>query len=158
VKIHRYVVTLKWTGNLGSGTSNYRSYSRNYEISSPGKPSINGSSDPAFRGDKNSWNPEELLVGSLAACHKLWFLHLCATSGIVVIDYVDCAEGFMEESSDGSGRFQKVILKPEVTLAPGSDSSKAMKLHDEAHEKCFIANSVNFPVTHEAQIKIANHP
>jgi organic hydroperoxide reductase OsmC/OhrA len=158
-RIHRYTVNVKWTGNLGAGTSDYRSYDRRHEISSElQKPIIIGSSDPAFRGDPHCWNPEELLVASLSACHKLWFLHLCAASGIVVVDYADHAEGFMEETADGSGHFQKVTLRPEVTLAPGSDVSKALKLHDTSHEKCFIANSVNFQVNHEPQIRIAqNH-
>jgi len=91
----------------------------------------------------------------LSACHKLWYLHLCAIAGIVVVAYVDHAEGFMEETPDGSGRFQRVILRPEVTVAPGTDIAKAGELHTEAHAKCFIANSVNFPVEHEPQIKTA---
>jgi organic hydroperoxide reductase OsmC/OhrA len=155
-KIHRYDVTVKWTGNTGIGTSNYRRYARNHEISvADQKPIIRGSSDPAFRGDSSRWNPEELLGGSLSACHKLWFLHLCSVSGIVVTEYVDHAEGFMEESADGSGRFQKVILRPKVMLATGSNVAKALELHNESHAKCFIANSVNFPVEHEPRILVA---
>jgi organic hydroperoxide reductase OsmC/OhrA len=148
---------VKWTGNTGLGTSDYRSYYRSYEISSPSelqKPIILGSSDPVFRGDSIRWNPEELLVASLSACHKLWYLHLCSVSGIVVLEYVDQAEGVMEEGPDGSGRFQKVILRPEIILASGSDISRAKELHHAAHEKCFIANSVNFTVEHEPQIRI----
>lgn len=153
-KIHRYVVTVKWTGNTGSGTSDYRSYERRHEISvGTQKLNILGSSDPAFRGDVARWNPEELLVASLSACHKLWYLHLCAAAGIIVVDYVDHAEGFMEEADDGSGRFQRVILRPQVTVASGCDIARAKELHDLAHEKCFIANSVNFPVLHEPETK-----
>ncbi|MFP2907260.1 OsmC family protein [Pyxidicoccus sp. 3LFB2] len=146
---HRYTVALKWTGNTGSGTSSYRGYERAHELSVEGKPVIPGSSDPAFRGDPKRWNPEELLVASLSACHKLWYLHLCATAGVVVTDYVDAAEGLMAEDAEGSGRFTRVVLRPRVTIAAGSDREKAHALHHEAHAKCFIANSVNFPVTHE---------
>jgi organic hydroperoxide reductase OsmC/OhrA len=153
-KTHRYLVTVTWTGNRGSGTSNYRSYDRNHEISADAKPTILGSSDRAFRGDPTRWNPEELLVAALSSCHKLAYLHLCAVSGIVVQEYVDHAEGFMEESEDGSGHFLKVILRPEVKLAPGSDAVKARELHHAAHSKCFIANSVNFPVENEPQIVV----
>lgn len=154
-KVHEYVVTLRWTGNTGSGTSNYRSYERSYEISDDlRKPQIPGSSDPAFRGDPKRWNPEELLVAALSACHKLSYLHLCAMAGVVVVEYVDHAQGFMEESDDGSGHFQRVILKPEVKIAPGSDLVKARELHETAHAKCFIANSVNFQVDHEPRIEI----
>jgi organic hydroperoxide reductase OsmC/OhrA len=155
-KTHDYGVVVKWTGNTGTGTSGYKNYERRYDIIGDGqKPVIPGSSDPAFRGDPSRWNPEELLVASLSACHKLWYLHLCAIAGIVVVAYVDHAEGFMEETPDGSGRFQRVILRPEVTVAPGTDIAKAGELHTEAHAKCFIANSVNFPVEHEPQIKTA---
>ncbi|HYY92657.1 MAG TPA: OsmC family protein [Candidatus Dormibacteraeota bacterium] len=155
-RVHRYAVTVRWTGNMGSGTSNYRSYGRQYEISGEGsKPVILGSSERIFRGDPARWNPEELLVASIAACHKLWYLHLCATSGITVIDYLDNAEAFMEENQDGSGHFQKVILRPEVKLAHGADVSLAEKLHEDAHAKCFIASSVNFPVEHEPRIIVS---
>jgi len=149
-KLHRYAVTVTWTGNKGTGTSGYKAYERAHEISAGAqKPVIPGSSDPSFRGDAARWNPEELLVASLSACHKLWYLHLCAEAKIVVTSYIDHAEGFMEESPDGAGQFQRVVLRPEVTLAPGSDIGKAEELHEAAHSKCFIARSVNFPVEHE---------
>ena len=155
-KTHRYRVSVRWTGNTGSGTSGYRNYERAYEISADGaKPSIPGSSDPAFRGDARRWNPEELLVASLSACHKLWYLHLCADAGIIVETYADLAEGTMEETADGSGRFQRVVLRPKVTVAHGSDLAKARELHHTAHAKCFIANSVNFPVENEPEISMA---
>jgi organic hydroperoxide reductase OsmC/OhrA len=152
-KTHRYAVAVEWTGNTGTGTSGYRSYERRYEISAgTQKPAIPGSSDPVFRGDPARWNPEELLVAALSACHKLSYLHLCADAGVVVIAYVDHAEGVMEEARDGSGRFQRVILRPRVTVASGSDTVKARELHHEAHSKCFIANSVNFPVELEPEM------
>lgn len=154
-KTHHYAVIVKWTGNTGTGTSGYRNYERQHEILGEAlKPLIPGSSDPAFRGDPARWNPEELLVAALSACHKLWYLHLCAEAGIVVVAYVDHAEGFMEETTDGSGCFKRVILRPEVTLAPGSDTAKTRELHHKAHAKCFIANSVNFPVECEPQVRV----
>ena len=155
-KTHYYSVTVEWTGNTGTGTSGYRNYERRHEISAGTlKPTIPGSSDPAFRGDPARWNPEELLVASVSACHKLWYLHLCADAGIVVVAYIDHAEGVMDEAADGSGCFRRMILRPQVTVAAGSDIAKALELHDAAHAKCFIANSVNFPVEHEAEISVA---
>ena len=154
-KTHRYTVTVTWMGNTGTGTSGYREYERRHEISATQKPPIPGSSDSAFRGDPARWNPEELLVAALSACHKLWYLHLCAEAEIVVLTYVDRAEGTMEETVDGSGRFLDVTLRPKITVAPGTDLSRAHKLHQTAHAKCFIANSVNFPVHHAAEITIA---
>ena len=152
---HRYLVALTWTGNRGTGTSSYRDYSRDYEIGVDGKPGILGSADPAFRGDRSRWNPEELLVASLAACHKLWYLHLAAEAGIVVTAYADRAEGVMEVGRDGAGRFTNVVLRPTVTVAAGCNAELARTLHKPAHEKCFIANSVNFPVECEPQIVTA---
>jgi organic hydroperoxide reductase OsmC/OhrA len=144
-----------WSGNLGGGTSGYRDYSRNHEIGADGKPVIYGSADPAFRGDRSRWNPEELLVASLSACHNLWYLHLAAEAGIIVTSYTDRAEGVMEVGRDGAGRFKTVVLRPTVTVATGSDVGRAGALHKPAHEKCFIANSVNFPVECEPEIIVA---
>ena len=153
---HRYSVTVTWRGNLGSGTSGYRAYARDNEIAADAKPPINGSSDPAFRGDRTRWNPEELLLASLSSCHQLWYLHLAADAGIIVTDYVDQAEGVMAEDADGSGRFISVVLHPAVTVAAGTDIERAKALHHTAHEKCFIANSVNFPVMCEPRIVVGD--
>ncbi|CBS90250.1 OsmC family protein [Azospirillum lipoferum] len=152
---HRYAVRVEWTGNLGTGTSGYRAYSRDHSIGAGAKPAIPGSSDPAFRGDPARWNPEDLLVASLSACHQLWYLHLCASAGIAVTAYADEAEGVMEEGADGGGQFSSVVLRPRVTLAPGSDAATALALHHDAAEKCFIARSVNFPVRHEPAVEVA---
>ena len=154
-KQHHYAVNVSWTGNLGTGTASYRGYSRDHVIQAQGKAQIAGSSDPAFRGDPARWNPEELLVASLSACHKLWYLGLCAEAGIVVLAYEDDAEGEMVEEHSGAGQFSSVTLRPRVTLAAGSDLDKARELHHLAHQKCFIARSVNFPVVHAADISIA---
>jgi organic hydroperoxide reductase OsmC/OhrA len=143
---HQYAVSVAWTGNDGAGTQSYRSYRRDHEISAPGKPSIPGSSDPLFRGDPARYNPEELLVASLSGCHMLWYLHLCAIHGIVVIEYRDRACGTLQEESDGGGAFVRVVLQPRVSIAKGGDRDKALALHDSAHHLCFIARSVAFPV------------
>ncbi len=155
-KTHRYAVTVEWTGNTGAGTAGYRAYERRHEITAPElpKPAIPGSSDPAFRGDRARWNPEELLVAALSACHKLWYLHLCADAGIVVTRYVDRAEGVMAEEPDGGGQFRGVVLRPTVTVAAGSDVTRARALHARAHALCFIARSVNFPVAHEPDVGV----
>jgi organic hydroperoxide reductase OsmC/OhrA len=149
---HSYQIKLIWTGNTGAGTSSYRVYERAHEISAPGKPVIHGSSDPAFRGDAARYNPEELLVASLAACHMLWYLHLCADHDIVVTAYQDQPSGRMIETAEGGGRFVEVVLHPEVTVKAGADLSLAETLHERAHALCFIANSMNFPVRCEPVI------
>lgn len=139
-------------GNTGTGTKIYRGYERAYDISAAGKPTIAGSSDPAFRGDPSRWNPEDLLVASLSACHKLWFLGLCSQAGVVVTAYEDAAEGCMVEEANGAGQFTSVALRPHVTISADSDEARAMELHHKAHTMCFIARSVNFPVTNEPTI------
>lgn len=146
---HRYRVTNVWTGNLGTGTSSYRAYSRNHELSGSGKSApIAGTSDPRFRGDPARYNPEELLVGALSACHMLWVLHLCADAGIVVTGYTDEAIGEMAEHPDGSGEFTRVVLHPRMTLADPSRAAEAVEVHHRAHQVCAMGRSVNFPVEH----------
>jgi len=146
---HSYHLTVTWTGNTGAGTSTYKSYERSYDVTSEGKPVIKGSSDAAFRGDRTRWNPEEFLLAALSACHQLAYLHLCAEAGIVVLEYIDDADGEMQQTPDGGGHFTHVTLRPRVTVTAESDKAKATALHASAHEKCFIANSVNFPVSCE---------
>ena len=146
-KQHVYRVRVEWTGNRGAGTTSYAGYGRDHTISAGAKPPIAGSSDPAFRGDGTRWNPEELLVASIATCHKLWYLHLCATSGVSVVSYLDEAEGIMQEEPDGDGRFAGVTLRPRIVIRAGDDIDKAARLHHDAHGYCFIANSVNFPIS-----------
>jgi organic hydroperoxide reductase OsmC/OhrA len=155
-KQHKYETKVRWTGNLGTGTTGYKDYGRNHEIGARGKPVILASSDPAFRGDAARYNPEDLLVASLSTCHMLWYLHLCAVNKVVVLDYEDHAEGTMEESADGGGRFLQVTLRPQITVTADSDLQTAARLHHDAHEKCFIANSVNFPVGCEPVIRRAS--
>src|SRR5687767_7443158 len=123
-KHHHYPVHMKWTGNTGTGTSQYRGYERAHEYSVPGKPVIPGSSDPAFRGDKTRYNPEELLVMAVSSCHMLWVLHLASVAGIVVTAYEDEASGTMVETADGGGHFTEVVLRPRVTCEPETDLSR----------------------------------
>ncbi|GAB4054147.1 OsmC family protein [Catellatospora paridis] len=145
---HRYELTVEWTGNEGTGTDSYRTYRRTHEVSAPGLPTLPGSSDPAFRGEPDRWNPEQLLLASLSQCHLLWYLHLCAVNGVVVTGYTDSPQATMTED-DGGGRFTEAVLRPRVTVADASMTEQALALHHDAHKACFIANSVNFPVRHE---------
>jgi organic hydroperoxide reductase OsmC/OhrA len=153
-KEHAFEVSVAWTGNTGAGTSGYTAYERAHEIAGAGKPTIPGSSDPAFRGDASRYNPEELLVASLSACHMLWYLHLCADAGIVVTAYEDHAEGLMRLADDGGGHFKEVTLRPAVTIREGCDAGLARSLHARAHRLCFIANSMNFEVRAEPTINV----
>ena len=151
-RTHSYEVSVSWTGNRGTGTSGYRAYDRDHDVTSGGLPPIAASSDPAFRGDPGRWNPELEFTAALAQCHMLWYLHLCATAGVVVTAYADHAHGAMAETTDGGGYFTEVVLRPQVTVASADMIETAVSLHQAAHAKCFIANSVNFPVRHEPAV------
>ena len=154
MKQHHYSLTVNWTGNTGTGTSGYKKYDRSHEIFIGGKELINGSSDPSFNGDKSKWNPEELLVASVSSCHMLWYLHFCADAGIVVIDYKDEPKGMMLESENGGGKFEEIILYPTVTVLLEAMQETALSLHKKANEYCFIANSLNFKISHKPLIRI----
>jgi organic hydroperoxide reductase OsmC/OhrA len=155
MKRHTYEVEVEWTGNRGEGTRTYSGYRRDHVIQGDGKPAIPGSSDPSFRGDMARYNPEELLVASLSACHMLWYLHLCSANGIAVVEYRDAAAGVMREHEDGTGEFVEVTLRPVVRVRGGDDQARALALHEEAHRCCFIARSVKFPVLVEARVEEA---
>lgn len=153
--IHNYKTTIKWTGNIkGQGTSNYSAYERAHEILVENKAVIHASSDPAFRGDPKKHNPEELFLASISSCHMLWYLHLCASEQISVLSYIDNAKGVMIENKDGSGHFTEVTLNPYVLIKENNKLQRAIELHHTANQKCFIANSCNFTINHEPQIKI----
>lgn len=149
-KEHKYKTNVEWTGNKGTGTSNYREFERSHTISVEKKVSILCSSDPAFRGDSSKYNPEELLVSSISSCHMLWYLHLCSEAKVVVLEYTDFATGTMVENANGSGQFSEVVLKPLVKVKDASMIDEAQALHKKANEFCFIANSVNFDVRHQS--------
>lgn len=155
MKKHNYSIKIEWTGNEGLGTLNYKAYNRNHTIISEGKYAhIDGSSDPAFMGDKSKYNPEDLFLSSLSACHMLWYLHLCSTYKIIVVEYYDIAQGVMKEDNNGSGKFTEVTLNPIVKITDPSMINKANELHKEANKMCFIANSCNFPIKHNPKTTI----
>lgn len=148
---HSYAATLIWTGGAEGQVRDYAGYSRAYTVEIAGKPPLAGSADPLFKGDPALHNPEDLLVAALSACHMLTYLACCARAKIEVVSYEDRASGVMALVG-GGGHFTAATLRPRVTVAPGADLAKARALHEDAHARCFIANSVNFPVTHEASV------
>ena len=152
MKQHNYALKINWTGNSGSGTNSYKSYERSFEVSVDGKEIINGSSDSSFNGDKTKYNPEELLLAFMSSCHMLWYLHLCADDGIIVTSYIDNAEGIMVENDNGGGKFEQVILKPVISVTENSMIENAIILHAKANKLCFVANSVNFRISHQPVI------
>ena len=148
---HDYTACIVWTGDRGEGTRRYRGYDRTWRVATPGKPPIACSNDPLLGGDPAKPNPEDLLLASLASCHMLWFLHLASEAGIVVRAYEDAPLGIGEVGPGGAGRFLRAVLRPRISVEPGADLARADALHGEVHRTCFIARSVNFPITVEAR-------
>jgi len=155
---HHYALTVRWTGNRGAGTSSYRGYSRDHDVEIPGLPVLRGSADPTFHGDRERYNPEQLLLAALSQCHMLSFLHVAVKHGVVVPAYEDRAEGLMRTNRDGSGQFESVTLRPRVTVAEAAAPDVLEELHVEANTVCFIARSVNFPVLHEPTAVVEARP
>src|SRR6202167_4606149 len=145
IRTHSYDVTVAWTGNRGTGTSGYRDYGRDHEVTVSGAGNENGAGDDertqpiagnsgsTFRGDSARWNPEQLLLAALAQCHMLSYLHACAAAGIVVTGYTDAAHGTMTKTTDGGGHFTEAVLRPQVTVAAPHIIEKAADGHEEAH-------------------------
>jgi organic hydroperoxide reductase OsmC/OhrA len=153
--VHTYAVTVTWTGNLGDGTRSYRGYRRDHTVEADGRPAIPASSDPVFRGDPARWNPEQLLVAAVSQCHMLWYLHLCADAGVVVLEYRDEASGSCRIHRDGSGEFTEVTLRPQVVVEDPATTERALALHADVGALCQIARSVAFPVRHEPSVSPA---
>lgn len=156
-KQHAYTTQIEWTGNTGDGTRTYKGYERTWNISVPGKPVIACSNDPLLGGDPSMMNPEDLLLSALSACHMLWYLHLASTAGISVLTYEDAPIGTGSVSPNGAGQFLAATLKPVINVAEGCDLAEAHRLHNDVHQYCFIARSVNFPVTYEPTIRVQSH-
>lgn len=148
---HSYNITINWTGNTGFGTKDYSAYERSHIISIENKVDLFASSDKSFLGDGSKHNPEELFISSISSCHMLWYLHLCAINGIVVIKYRDDVSGTMVETAENGGHFTEVVLRPIVVITDATRISRANELHKEANKMCFIANSCNFPISYIPQ-------
>lgn len=153
-KVHQYTASIIWEGNIGDGTASYSGYSRQYRVQVAGKPDLAGSADPAFRGEADKYNPEDLFVAAIAACHMLFYLALCARRGIRVVDYRDEARGTLATGADGRGRFEEITLNPRVIIDDEKQVPLAMQLHESAHERCFLANSCNFPIRHAPTVGV----
>jgi organic hydroperoxide reductase OsmC/OhrA len=152
---HEYKATIAWTRNPGEDFAKGR-YSRAHEIRFDGGISLVGSASPSVVplpfSREDAVDPEEMLVAALSNCHMLTFLDLARRAGFVIDSYVDEAVGTMERIAPQRMAITKVTLRPKIAYAGASpDKAKLDELHHQAHELCFIANSVKTEVTVEAQ-------
>ena len=151
---HIFQVDLNWSSKQNPADSSKKFYSKSHQIKIEGKQVLNISAAKAFKGDPALYNPEDLLLGSLVSCHMMSYLYVCSQNGIEVISYSDNAEATLEVNPDGSGRFVEVRLNPNVTIVNKDKVELANELHFKANQLCFIANSCNFPVLHNASCEV----
>ena len=152
---HTFKASVHWKLNEGESTINPRAFSRNHKVVIANKATdLNVSAAKKFRGDETLYNPEDLLLSAITSCHMMSYLYVCAQHQIEVLSYTDASEGDLEVVSSGSGSFKTVRLKPIVTIKDASQKILAFHLHEKANSLCFIANSCNFPILHNATILV----
>ena len=116
-----------------------------------GRPPIEMSAAPQYRGDPTKLNPEELFLASLTSCQMLSYLAFASRAGIEVLAYDDEAEATLA-IADRKMRITEVELRPRITIGAGADEARARSLVESAHEACFIANSVACAVRTHAEV------
>jgi len=147
---HLFQAEVSWTSSQAQEDSTKRIYSKSHQIKIEGKPALNVSAAKAFKGDPELYNPEDLLLSSLVSCHMMSYLYVCSQNEIEVLEYSDNAQATLEVAADGSGRFVAVQLNPKVKISNSDQIELAIELHTKANKLCFIANSCNFAVLHNA--------
>lgn len=152
---HLFKAAINWTSGQNQQQSEKKFYSKTHQIKIERKPVLDVSAAKAFKGDPELYNPEDLLLSSLVSCHMMSYLYVCSQNGIEVVEYSDNAEAVLEVAPDGSGRFTEVRLYPKVKIANPDKIQQALELHAKANQLCFIANSCNFPVLHNATCETA---
>jgi organic hydroperoxide reductase OsmC/OhrA len=145
--IHTYEARVAWSGSTGGG---YRSYSRDHLAIANGV-DLPMSSDPAFRGNAERTNPEQLLLVAASSCQLLWLLHLCAEAGIDVVDYVDEPTASMPDDGEQTS-ITEIVLRPRITVAGDVDTAQVEALCQRAHELCFVANSLKTEIRVEPEV------
>lgn len=152
--VHTYATTLTWAGSTAAG---YRGYGRAHEVRMPAGPELTVSADPSFRGDPGLVNPEQLVLAAASSCQMLSFLAEAARAGIDVRSYTDEAEAVMPVA-DQPMRLTRIVLRPRIGVAPGTDESEVLRLVDAGHHGCFIANSLRSEIVIEATIEQVGDP
>ncbi len=140
---HEYRTHLVWQGSTGAG---YRTYSRTHRAVAPPSDDVTLSADPHFRGDETLLNPEQLVVMAASSCQLLSFLALAARRGVDVVDYEDDAYGVMADDLTPA-HITRIVLSPVIQVTPGTNHDVVYALVSEAHDECYIANSLTSQVT-----------
>ena len=142
-------VKVNWTP--GPEGFSHESYNRDHVWTFESGIEVQASAAPGFQGNPGRVDPEEALVGALSSCHMLTFLAVAAKKRLIVDRYEDDAVGFLEKNAEGRLAVTRVTLRPKVAWggekAPSAEEIE--KIHEKAHQACFIANSVSSEVSIE---------
>ncbi len=150
---HTFEASVRWPADPAQALPPDPAFSRNAVLASPGHPEVPGSSPTVFGGEASRYNPEELLTLSLAHCHMLTYLAIAAKKKMAVLAYEDRATAVLgKDAASGKMKILSAELRPRVTVAKGTNLEDARAIHAKAHEHCFVANSVNFPVANAPEI------
>jgi organic hydroperoxide reductase OsmC/OhrA len=148
--VHKYRCRLDWTGSTGAG---YDAYDRTHRAGCPpAGTELTLSSDPAFGGQPDLLNPEQLLAAAASSCQMLSFLAYAARARIDIVSYVDEAEAVMPEDNSPM-RITEIVLRPRIVVAGETDEERVRHLVERAHHACFIANSLRSEITIEPRIE-----
>lgn len=150
--VHQYRCRLDWTGSTADG---YDAYDRTHRARCPpAGAELQLSSDPAFGGNPDLLNPEQLLVAAASSCQMLSFLAYAARARIDVVSYVDEAEAVMPEDATPV-RITAIALRPRIVIGGEADEERVRHFVERAHEACFIASSLRSEITIEPVIEFA---
>jgi organic hydroperoxide reductase OsmC/OhrA len=150
-KVHEYRCHLHWTGSTAGG---FERYDREHLVSCPpAEHVLRLSSDPAFRGNPDLLNPEQLLLAAASSCQMLYFLALAARAGIDVVAYTDDADAVMPEDYKPV-RITEIVLRPRIRIASDVAEERVREIIQHAHQLCFIANSLTSTITNEPHIEL----
>lgn len=148
---HVYHARVQWSGSTAAG---YRAYSRAHTAYAlPARQRLDLSADPHFHGDADLPNPEQLLVLAASSCQLLSFLALAARRHVDVLGYADDAEGLMPPDAVPQ-RITRITLRPSIRVSPDTDAAVVDRLVHEAHEQCYIANSLSSEIVIDATIAV----
>jgi organic hydroperoxide reductase OsmC/OhrA len=146
---HAYEAHLTWSGSTADG---YRAYPRSHQaVTEPPTQELALSSDPAFRGDPKLLNPEQLLVMAASSCQLLSFLAVAARQGVTVVGYTDAARGWMD-LADKPVRVGRIRLDATIEVEGDVDPEEVRRMAHQAHEECFIANSLSTVIELEVTV------
>ena len=148
---HYYLTSLSWVGSTGVG---YEHYTREHRVGPSGKQELSLSSDPAFLGDAQLSNPEDLLVMAASSCQLLSFLAVAARARLDVVGYHDEAVAVMESVDGAPPSITAITLRPVIKVRAGSRLDHLLRLVRLAHRQCYIANSLRADVVIEARFLI----